>query len=682
MRIKRLTAIILAAACLFVCSCKSGGTSEQKGPVAKGTINEGQTDFHRVEGTLHEVSVDYASPVSTFVEGGDSEYTIVVGKGSMTESTFLNRQVYAATGVALEKTEEAEAEITLDSKYIFIGCEDKLEECDKVMPSYEKLGVAGYYVTTYGKNVLINAYSQSGRQLGVLAFLRAVLGYDMFSEDCVTFERDGRYMPKMEITERPDFDYRQNPGTCTNDELYGMGYTTGGIFLNMGGAGWIHNMDSFVSAADKEEHPKWASSDATKYQACWTAHGDEEEYEALVEHIFERTKYFMKLQPTVNNMSFSQNDVTENSPAVRNCECPTCKASYDYYGNTMSGAALSLVNRVSEKVSEWLQTDEAIEIFGEGKEFNIILLIYGSSLQPPVEKTASGDYKLDENGKGIPKEESWFDEEGNRTGLGVKLGCAPGVQVMWAASTANYTHSWYEQENASFARSVEAWSGVGGEFYIWAYSNNFHSYMYPYNSFDTAYETTRYFKNLGAKYFFWQAVYENSNNTGFTKLRNYLDSKCEFDVNSDYLHYLDKFFKNYFREAEPFMRRYFDELTLHLRDIDDYVSGYIQSRKLEEEVCWSEGRINGYMSLIGKAYDAIGKYKISDPDLYAVLRKHILIEEMFPRFVLCTTYADSFSPSELKRMRETFADDFAALGNKTHREHGSISEIYESWNLG
>ena len=130
------------------------------------------------------------------------------------------------------------------------------------------------------------------------------------------------------------------------------------------------------------------------------------------------------------------------------------------------------------------------------------------------------------------------------------------------------------------------------------------------------------------------------------------------------------------------MRRYFDELTLHLRDIDDYVSGYIQSRKLEEEVCWSEGRINGYMSLIGKAYDAIGKYKISDPDLYAVLRKHILIEEMFPRFVLCTTYADSFSPSELKRMRETFADDFAALGNKTHREHGSISEIYESWNLG
>ena len=91
--------------------------------------------------------------------------------------------------------------------------------------------------------------------------------------------------------------------------------------------------------------------------------------------------------------------------------------------------------------------------------------------------------------------------------------------------------------------------------------------------------------------------------------------------------------------------------------------------------------MDSWMQLLDSAYDAISHYQTTDPDLYASYKQHITIESMFPRYVLCTSYADTYSNSELKVMRQQFADDFFALGNTTHREHGSINEIFDYWDL-
>lgn len=700
MKMKKLTASILLAACTFACACGDKGSN---GPTTGGVVTEPEHFVHYVDGTLHDVNVDFNTPAATIIENGTTNYKIVTSTpDTFTPAGYISQQFSKATGVSMPVIASDEIEgIDQNTQYILIGFIEVYANLGGEVPTHDTLGPAGYQIVTYGKNAFINAYSESGYHLGALAFLREVIGYDMLSEDCIVYEKDGKVLPQMDITERPDFDYRQQGGTLTPAEVYGMGYTNT-IFIDTGEA-WMHNWWDFVSPQEVElgiASRNWMSSDKTMWQACWTAHGDKESYLDLIDFLTEKVKKYLKQTPTLDNIVIGQHDVTPGTPAVGACKCKACVASFEYYGGTMAGAWLSLCNRVSLNVDEWLQSPEAIAIFGENKEFNLVQLVYGQSINPPAEKDPNGNYQVDPvTGGGVPKQEVWFNENGEQEqwvmdadensnfeidfGTGKRLFCAPSVNLLWAASAADYTHSYYETENISYSGRVKTWSGFNGDFYVWVYSMNFQTYMHPYNSFDTSFETTRFFKELGAKYIFWQGVFKNNNPTGFVKLRNYLDSKVEFDVNADYQHYLNKFFKYYFGEGSEAMKRFYDEVVLRCREIEEVnnVRGFISNKRLSDKENWPQGMINSWMSLIEKAYDAVAHYKTTDPTLYESYNKHILIEEMFPRYVLCTSYADAFSTSELKAMRQNFADNFFALGNTSHSEHGVISEVFDHWDL-
>ena len=91
--------------------------------------------------------------------------------------------------------------------------------------------------------------------------------------------------------------------------------------------------------------------------------------------------------------------------------------------------------------------------------------------------------------------------------------------------------------------------------------------------------------------------------------------------------------------------------------------------------------ITNWNNSFGKAEEAIAKYAETDPDLYEALKKHITIESLFPRYVLCTTYARSYSTEQRKEMRKAFIEDFEKLGNTTHQEHFTISAVTSSWDL-
>jgi hypothetical protein len=255
---------------------------------------------------------------------------------------------------------------------------------------------------------------------------------------------------------------------------------------------------------------------------------------------------------------------------------------------------------------------------------------------------------------------------------------------MWAASSADYVHSFYENENYSYNQMAKAWAGVGGDFFMWLYALNSEGLLYPYNSFDTSFDTTRFFKDLGAKYVFWQAQYENKNNAGFSTLRNYLDSKVEFDVNADYQYYVNKFFKHYYGVAGDYMQDYFDQVITRCRynEYENAVNGNIHNRKLLYAENWPEGLVNSWIALLGQAYEAIEEeYKVVDPYTYETYRRHILQEELFPRYVLCTTYESSYNTTALKSLRQKFLDDFYFLENKSYGEGRLMTAISDGWDL-
>ena len=708
MKKRNIAISLLLAACTLASACGKKPDSGNNNSATGGVVTEFENMPHYVEGTLHNVNVNFNAPVSDFVVNGKTEYKVVFdgadkGKGA----GAIVQRVQENTGVTLETlTPDQVTTVDQNSHYIFFAEHETFEEMGGELASLDLIGPSGYQIQTIGKNVFINAYTIHGYQLGALAFLREVMGYDMIAYDCVVYENKGEKMPAMNIIERPDFDYRQpNSSSVTTDEEFGMGYTYANIFVDTG-TSWVHNYCDFVTAEDAVIHPEWLSNDATQWQGCWTARGNQESYQLLVQHIADRLIYFFKQHPSKSTVIIGQHDIGGNTPQVQNCKCTACQASFNYYGSTMAGAWHSLVNRASMIVDEYMASEEAYEFFGGKREYNILELVYHTSLNPPTEKDANGNYKYDEEGKGIPKKEMWFDEDGNMevwadawmdedgdsteietsalwTNTTDRVYTAPSVHLMWAASSADYIHSFYENENYSYNQMAKAWAGVGGDFFMWLYALNSEGLLYPYNSFDTAFDTTRFFKDLGAKYVFWQGQYQNKNNAGFTTLRNYLDSKVEFDVNADYQHYVNKFFKHYYGVGGSYVQDFFEQVVTRSRynEVVNAVNGNIHNRKLLYAENWPEGLMNSWINLLGKAYEAIEVYKASDPELYESYRIHILQEELFPRYVLCTTYESSYSASALKVLRQRFLDDFYYLENKDYAEGRLMTEVSDGWDL-
>jgi len=230
---------------------------------------------------------------------------------------------------------------------------------------------------------------------------------------------------------------------------------------------------------------------------------------------------------------------------------------------------------------------------------------------------------------------------------------------------------------------VKGWAGLGGDFYIWTYEVNYYNYMYPYNSYDSMLENLRYFKSVGANHLYYQGLYENTNNTAFDKLRSYIVSKGLFDVNVDYEEVVAKWFKYQFNEAGDVMREYFNQVTQQLRANESYTGGSVHSNDLIKPIVWPEGLIRTWYGMINQSFEMVEHYKKTDPVRYEQLWTALTAESLFTRFVLCTTYANSssFSNEALKEMRRAFAEDFNKLGNTTHKEHTTISDVFTAWDL-
>lgn len=689
MRKSIFRSIILLLTVIFALSGFSGCKKDDK------TDNENvktveDVKAHKVEGTLHDVNVNYDAPVGTLSVNGKTEYTVVSVSEYGVASKFVTKHLSAATGAnfPLEFAEECNLSA---GKYIIFGLNDLIKSVVTV-PDADVLGDQGYYIKTVGDDVLVYCVSENGAQLAAIALLRALVGYDMMSGDCVIYEKDGDVLPAIEIAERPDYEFRINSNEMKGDAKYGMGFSQKSGMLQTD-IGNVHNLYDFFTQEDVDNHEKWFSEGAIVQrtatggglervrigQPCFTAHGDKEEYEALLNHMADRIVDILKKKPDILNMRISQNDVLGENTTWR-CTCAACNASYDYYG-TLGGAMLSFTNDLAKKVYEYIDAKEP------GRNFNFIVLAYQEALQAPVQRK-NGGYVLDEKGKGIPEIRYTFDEQGNKTsvtdenGQPEKLVCGRGVAYEFAASKANWIHSFYESENREFASAIEAWAGLGSSnLYIWSYEISYYQYLYPYNNYQILLDNFKYFKEFGGNYIYPEGTWENQNNPGFAKLRDYINSKGMFDVNSDYNELVDKFFRYYFRDAAPIMRKYFNEVQVNLTINESITGGRVHAYSLADNRVWPEALVTGWLNSFDDAQNLILKYKETDAELYEMLSKHILIESLFPRYVLCTRYDKSFSASQLKEMRKSFLEDFEDLGNTTHQEHYVISDVTSSWNL-
>lgn len=699
---------LLLSLCLLVptvTACKKNNDKNNNNGNKNGgytnALTEEENKYAHVDGTLHEVNVNFDAPIGNFVVDGASDYSLVQASTLAKEAvSFVFGKVVEATGTSLQRVEAGNATITKESKYIVFGA--TLSDFGLTMPEYTTLNVSGYRIQNYGANVFINAYAERGYQMGAIALLRAVLGYDMFADDTVIFEKDGTVMPAIDITEKPDYDYAAPSNNISSEATYGMGYiTNSSIFMDPSNDGyrWVHNILDFVTDGNGNGDDsktsdelkavrtdpvkkKWLSDEGN--QVCFNAHGDPEAYELMVEEFVKHTKKVISQEKnrTRDTLLISQMDSFVGQVTETRCSCDACEASWNYYGGTMAGSHLQLINRVAEEVNKWLDSEEAIELFGERRTVYIGFLCYSASINAPV--------GVDSDGNVVLKKECSFivDDESGEVLLDEKdkdLKCGNNVMLFYAASGANYTKPFYDVANERFYNAITRWTALGNNLYVWAYENCYHAYLYPYNSWDSTADNMRFWKSLGARFIYWEGTWENANNPSFSKLSDYIDGKLAFDVNADYQALVEKFFDNYFGEGSEYMYQYFTEVQAHCRSNEVAMGdGKVQSDLTADKTNWPINLINRWMGLIEQAEKAIEVNAGVDDTRYAALSKHLLVESLFPRFVLCNSYDDMFDQETILAMRKAYAADFAyynTSASATHQEHYTFDVILKEWGL-
>ncbi len=670
---KILTSVTLASVFLV------GACGKSKSETNKQDSTEVETQ-HFVKNTLHDVTVT-ENASRTFVKNGKTDYKIIMGNASSSMNkavNFIIKNVNDATGVTLlseNSSEEIVANWSKNDKVIVFDCKDIFAKAELTVPT--SIGNSGYYIKTVGNTVFITCNSSDAYQVGAIKFLDAVLGYDMLAEDCVIYEKSGETMPDMDIIEKPDFAYRAAPTfTWSDSTVYGMGYqyaNLDSVYMPVPyrGASWtltVHNCFNYLppeiynNPDDPDNyHPNWfwKAGIVNEQQLCYTAGGDETEYNLMVDTLYEHLYQTVLAYPDMSNITVTHYD---NQSA---CNCEACLEAKQQYG-AISATIIKFLNDVDDKLQADLQAlaDEK----GEPKrEVNILFFAYHATKDSPTVLGEDGEYHA-------ISEEVIMNEN---------------VGVLIAPIESYYTSTFYDDINIEKGETenIKSWSALTDTVFIWAYQSMFRSYMYPYMTWDTQMENTRFFIENNAVYLFNHGQHNQKNASVFMTLKYYVDSKAQINVNVNYKDLQEKFFKYYFREAAEPMQEMFYQIQANLMWIEENhpsdLSGKIGNDNatclIAKQTYWSYQLLQSYLGYIDEAYAAIEQYKGNAPETYEMLKNHINIESMFPRYALLTLYSEQMEQTQRDQMRLEFISDCNALGMKQQGEYATMDELFKEW---
>lgn len=656
---------LTATACQKDDPTDSGSTP----PVAQNPVTD-KVDRGEITNALHKVNVTPSNRVLVSNAGtlqATTEYVVVVDSHdsyALRAASYIAGQLTNASGAQFVVDSRDSLDgltVTKDSKYIIVGFKELFFACGLEMPE-ENLGPAGYYIRSYGDSVFLEVQMYDGYQLGALAFLREVVGYDMIAHDTIVYDGKGETLPDMEIIERPDFDYRNYTNWMTQNGLYGMGYNYKSIFTyiyqeespeNKAG---VHNIfyylpeSKYLNADDRENyHPEWYSSNSKHRQLCYTAHGDPVAYEAMQNTMLDVMLRCVLAQPEQGVVTVTQAD----APVC--CDCDACNSVLEQDGS-ISATIIRYMNDLDEKFQAAL-TKYAQDTNTERRTVQLAFFAYHTSYNPPTTSVEEDP----------------------------TLKCSPNITVFIAPINAKYVESFYHEDNRVYADMVRAWSEYTDNIMAWVYETNYHHYMFPYNTYSSMVDTYYFFKQQGANIIYNEGQRWSENVTCFGKLKEYLDAKAQFDVTISYEEYKDKFFKNYYGPAAEIMEEYYNQLrqwTLYVENAYGLGGGiYEEIADNARPQMWPRELLEGWLALMDKAYAAVAHLEIDDPLEYKRLVKHIKIETLFPRYALCTLHVASYTPSQLRQLRIAFMNDGNELGLAQHKEHDYITTVYSQWGI-
>ena len=325
------------------------------------------------------------------------------------------------------------------------------------------------------------------------------------------------------------------------------------------------------------------------------------------------------------------------------CHCSSCTSAASSYGGSLAGTIVHFLNDVYDVIEPRIAETNRDEIF-------LSFLAYYEYEQAP-------------------------------TGIN----CNDHVGVIVAPIQADYNEAINSAKNYSdYGSLFSGWSNVCSRVDTWLYETNFQNYLYPLNTFKATTDSIKYLASLGSINVIYTQGQHNvtAYRTGFNALKKYLNSKFMIDPSSDYDELVDKFFAHYYGEGGETMRTFFNQMVdrLEYNEANHSDILYQNNRKcvgqnIANASLWSFSELQSWVALCDTAMSMTSS---------ATYRKNILSESIFPRFALCTLFANQYSSSDLNALRTAFKNDCDSLGITRYKEANAStlqSDYYDDWGL-
>lgn len=588
------------------------------------------------------------------VKNGKTEYQILLSETPSQQEQLAASELVAlfeeSTGCKLAVV-SGQNSVTEGGKYISVGRTELFQKTG-IKAVKTDLENDGFVIKSQGDAVYVCGGGEMGTLYGVYELMTYLFGFETYAADCYSLNTvsDVKFY-EFDVVEKPDFAKRLEGYKFVRDNptymnrLRQSSYTQSFIFVN---GKEVHNSLSYLPPEKyAEAHDSWYAPQ--NVQLCYTAHGSETEYRAMVSEAAKVMEEHLIANPDLDTITFTQQD----TPSW--CNCTFCGEENAKYG-TDSAAVIKFCNAVNAEVRAWMQ--------GEGKDYardlSILFFAYQTTVAAPVKKTDKGYEPIDDSVK-----------------------CDDGVCVFYAPIEMDYTVSVQDEINTLYKDNFEQWAAISDRVYLWLYSTNFHHYLLPYDNFGTMQELYTFVKGTNAYMLYDQSQTDQGGGaTAFTVLKSYLAAKFEWNVQYDQQTLTDNFFANYYGAAAPSMRTYYNELLVHIaslkaRGLYGGRSSIYQQVNVPE--LWEYSLLKRWNGYIDEALAAIADLQTTDADTYAVLYKHIVQERVFLDYMLISIYDYKHSETDVAAMKAQFISDVNLVGMTRLKENGDITTLLNEY---
>lgn len=558
--------------------------------------------------------VDQVITSNFILKNGLTDYKIVISDDAGQDETTAKDELVSlfleATGIKLEVIYDEGLTHSASNKYFSIGKNELFDSANIQIEEGTKIKNA-YQITTKDSTIYFYGNQKLGHRYAMYDFLYRTLNFEQYSYDCYWIDKAVTEIPlyKYTIVDGPDFyNYQAFAGFMTNNDgarirMYASekyGSLTGRIYGQQG-----HLALDYVKGDPElnlEVRDEWLAY-PDKTQVCYMAQGNEESRKDLVERYATSIidNYKNQLDKTIWSI-----DGEDNASC---CNCEVCSNLRKKYGcNTAQ--MIWFINDVNAYIQAWFKTEEGKPYYNP--EFHLRGHFYEAYTDAPAKFN-------EETGEWEPIDETVvFDE-------GIMSNCAP--------IRAYFQYSYHDEVNTMYYNILRKIAACSNEMSLWVYSTNFHSYLYPYDLFNTLQESYQIYYND----FKVRTMLDETQNGNYLGLPSWhmlsaaLSAKLANDIYLDQEAYIQRYFRGYFLDAADVMMQYFKSFrNFTLLQLNGLCPGMGQIYyNIREKEYWPKSIIDKWQGYVEEAMQIIEKYKYTDPETYDMLYKHISLERVF-----------------------------------------------------